>query len=417
MGAVYRAVDLLHNQLCALKELRLGYLPADDETRLRESDKPLLRNRNKLPPNTQTKAAEQFFLEAKLLAKLDHPNLPKVIDYFSESRDYFLVMNLIEGKDLAEVLEETGGKPLPEELVIGWMNQVMEALRYCHEQGVIHRDVKPANVIVTEAGKAFLVDFGIAKSNITSVKTTIGARATTPGYSPLEQYGQGHTDVRSDIYSLGAMLYALLTGREPMDVTDRLTGEEMPSVWALNQSISTKVDGVVSEALSIRPVDRFQSIVEMQEALIENKNLEDTIVSRFSKTMKETVCVGISEWQGEPRIFIRIFLNTNNDEKPTIEGIALPIDKYDELLNGVKALRDVLGSNKVVAEIQKSSSQKIRIQSKVFNGIPLIDLRTFSYFGKPKDWNPLKKGIALKVEKYPDLLEAVNKLGRLIAER
>src|SRR5271157_5374638 len=265
MGAVYRAVDLLHDQPCAVKEFRLGYLRSDDETRLRaEGDETHLRSRNKVTTNTRQKAAEQFFREAKLLAKLDHPNLPKVTDYFSEGEGYYLVMNLIEGEDLAMVLEEAGGKPLHEERVMGWMKQVMEALSYCHEQGVIHRDVKPANVIVTEEEKAYLVDFGIAKMNGSSGETTIGARATTPGYSPLEQYGQGHTDARSDIYSLGAMLYALLTGQVPLDVADRLTGEDMPSVRRLNKAISTKVDEVVRRAMSIKPADRYQSIAEMQ---------------------------------------------------------------------------------------------------------------------------------------------------------
>src|SRR5271157_3958530 len=265
MGAVYRAVDLLHDTLCAVKEFRLGYLPVDDGTRLRaEGDETHIRNRNRVTTNTRQKAAEQFFREAKLLANLDHPNLPKVTDFFSEGEDYYLVMNLIKGQDLATVLEEVGGKPLPEERVMGWMKQVMEALRYCHEQGVIHRDVKPANVIVTEEGKAYLVDFGIAKSIGSSGETTIGARATTPGYSPIEQYGQGHTDVRSDIYSLGAMLYALLTGREPIEVIDRLQGEKMHSVRALNRNVSASVDEVVRRAMSIKPADRFQSIAEMQ---------------------------------------------------------------------------------------------------------------------------------------------------------
>ena len=229
MGAVYRAVDLLHDQSCAVKEFRLGYLPAEDETRLRSAgDETLLRSRKKVTTNTRQKASEQFFREAKLLANLEHPSLPKVTDYFSEGEDHYLVMNLIEGQDLATVLEKAEGRPLPEGQVMGWMTQVMEALRYCHEQGVIHRDVKPANVIVTEAGKAYLVDFGIAKTNGSAGETTVGARATTPGYSPIEQYGQGgHTDARSDIYSMGAMLYALLTGQEPLEATERLTGEKM----------------------------------------------------------------------------------------------------------------------------------------------------------------------------------------------
>jgi len=265
MGAVYRAVDLLFDQPCAVKEFRLGYLPAEDETRLRvEGDQTQFHSRKKLTTDTRQKASEQFFLEAKLLAKLDHPNLPKVSHFFSERDDHYLVMNLIEGRDLDAVLEESNGKPLPEVRVMGWMKQVMAALRYCHEHGVIHRDVKPGNVIVTEEEKAYLVDFGIAKLNDTSGKTTMGARATTSGYSPYEQYGEGHTDARSDIYSLGATLYALLTGREPIDAIKRLQGEKMPSIRSMNKDVSVLVNEAVRRAMSIHSADRFQSIAEMQ---------------------------------------------------------------------------------------------------------------------------------------------------------
>lgn len=269
MGAVYRAFDILHDLPCAVKEFRLGHLPTGSNPRERlDEDGTRLRGGSKSTPVTREKAAEQFLIEAKLLAKLDHPNLPKVTDYFQEGENYYLVMSLIEGRDLASILDESGGKPLPESQVLAWMMQVIDALRYCHEQGIVHRDVKPANVIVTRDEKAFLVDFGIAKPNEATTKTTVGARATTPGYSPPEQYGQGRTDIRSDIYALGAMLYALLTGREPLEAIDRLNGENMPLPSELNGALSPAVAAAIQQAMSLRTTDRFQTIVEMREAIL-----------------------------------------------------------------------------------------------------------------------------------------------------
>ena len=269
MGAVYRAFDILHDERCAVKEFRLGHLPAGDETRLRvDNDGTRLRGGNKSPTITREKAAEQFLREAKLLAKLNHANLPKVGDYFEAGGSYYLVMSLIEGQDLATSMEINGNQPFPEPQVMAWMTQVLDALEYCHSQGVIHRDLKPANVIVTQDGKTYLVDFGIAKPNDATTKTTVGARATTPGYSPPEQYGQGLTDARSDIYALGAVLYALLTGIEPIEAIDRLTGEDLRPPSEINSTLSAPIQTVIQRAMSLRSLDRYQSIGEMREAIL-----------------------------------------------------------------------------------------------------------------------------------------------------
>ncbi len=266
MGAVYRAFDTLNEQPCALKELRLGHLPREDEAHL--VDVTLPAGGAGVPPVTREKAAEQFRREAQLLARLEHPNLPKVSDYFGLGDQYYLVMTLIHGQDLARVLAVERGQPLPEERVLGWMEQVIDALAYCHKRGVIHRDVKPANMILTPAGWVYLVDFGIAKPEDAAGHTTVGARATTPGYSPPEQYGgRGRTDARSDIYALGATMYALLTGRDPVEAIDRLQGVELPCPSSLAPAISPQVDAAVMRALALKPADRPQSMAELQAAL------------------------------------------------------------------------------------------------------------------------------------------------------
>jgi parallel beta-helix repeat protein len=295
MGAVYRAVDILHEYPCAVKEFRLGHLPSGSNTRGKpEDDSTRLRVGSRSAPVTREKAAEQFLLEAKLLAKLDHANLPRVTDYFEDGGNYYLVMSLIEGRDLALFMEENGEKPIPEQQVLAWLTQVMDALGYCHEQGIIHRDVKPANVIVTAEGKAFLVDFGIAKPNEATTKTTVGARATTAGYSPPEQYGQGRTDNRSDIYAFGAMLYALLTGREPLEAIDRLNGENLPPPQALNGGISSAVAAVIQQAMSLRAVDRFQTIIELKQALLKPSNFSTIRYENMDySTLEEAIQIAI----------------------------------------------------------------------------------------------------------------------------
>lgn len=263
MGAVYRAFDTLRDESCAVKEFSLGYLPSEDATRVRkDEDATRVRDGRRIPSVTREKAAKQFKLEARLLAKLDHPNLPKVIDYFAVEDNYYLVMELIEGQNLAEVLELGDYRPLLEKQVLGWMDQVMDALAYCHELGVIHRDVKPANVIITPSGKVYLVDFGVAKLDPDS-KTMLGS--FTSGYSPPEQYsGQGRTDERSDVYALGATMYRLLTGQEPVEAFERVIGKHMPPPRSIVSNISPTVDSAVMQAMELRPENRFASVVDMK---------------------------------------------------------------------------------------------------------------------------------------------------------
>lgn len=145
-----------------------------------------------------------------------------------------------------------------------------DALTYLHAQNppVIHRDVKPANIKITPEGRAMLVDFGIAKAYDPSMRTTLGARAVTPGFSPLEQYGLvGRTDARSDIYALGATLYALLTGQAPPEATDRGPDFALPAPRRLNPRVSPPVEAALLKALEVYPAGRFPSAAAFKAAL------------------------------------------------------------------------------------------------------------------------------------------------------
>lgn len=178
-------------------------------------------------------------------------------------------MTLIEGKDLKRMQEEQQGKPFEEKLVMGWMEQVMDALQYCHQQGIVHRDVKPANIIVTLTNRVYLVDFGVAKLYDPSQITTGVTQVLTPRYSAPEQYtgGSGLMDARVDIYSLGATMYTLLAGKPPLDAVSRLMKDNMPSPRQLISNFSASVDSAVTKAMALAPQDRFLSIEEMRKAL------------------------------------------------------------------------------------------------------------------------------------------------------
>ncbi len=240
-GAVYRAWDTTLDRPVALKENL----------------------------ETSLEAQRQFMREAKLLANLSHPNLPRVTDYFIlPERGQYLVMDFVEGEDLQEI-QQRAGNSLPEATVLPWITQVCDALAYLHSQNppVIHRDIKPANIRVTKDGKAMLVDFGIAKVYDPQQSTTVGARAVTPGFSPHEQYGQGTTDARSDVYALGATLYFLLTGRQPTESIQRMVRDPLPPVEQLNRNLSTSTVQAVQRAMQIDPELRFQSATEFKLAL------------------------------------------------------------------------------------------------------------------------------------------------------
>ena len=191
-------------------------------------------------------------------------------DYFDIDENDYLVMDFIEGESLADTL---GHKKRPtERLAYAWLEQILDALDYCHRHQVLHRDVKPANIILTPEGRVMLVDFGLIKvyDPHNPRTATIVRGLGTPEYTPLEQYdaGAGHTDARSDIYGLGATLYHLLTGQAPQPVSQRiLNPATQPPLQELNPKISTWMAQFVGRAMAIHPQDRFESVREMQREL------------------------------------------------------------------------------------------------------------------------------------------------------
>ena len=254
MGNVYLAEDTrLAGRLCAVKEI--AHDPALPETLVEE-------------------ARAQFFQEASVLARLDHPNLPKVSDFFSEGRRDYLVMDFIPGEDLRALLEAARqeGRFLPEKQVLAWASQLADALTYLHAQEppIVHRDIKPDNLKLTPGGVLKLVDFGLVKIlESDEVTVTVIQGRGTAHYTPLEQYGgdTGRTDARSDIYAFGATLYHLLTNHPPPSARERfLHPHVLKPPRAFNPDISPRTERAILWAMRLHPDERPESVAAFREA-------------------------------------------------------------------------------------------------------------------------------------------------------
>lgn len=241
MGAIYRAFDLNLSMPVAIKE-----------------------NFFQTPERVA-----QFKQEALILARLRHPALPMVSHHFSAGGKQYLVMDFVEGENLWETVERAR-RPLSERRALNYIIQVCRAVDYLHSQNppIIHRDIKPQNIKITPNGKAVLVDFGIAKQvSKDKLPTQVGAQGVTPGFSPPEQYSGEGTTPASDIYSLGATLYAVLTGKIPPLSVTLLAGGKLTPPNKINPDLSREVTAAIVHAMQAKPAARPPSVAAWQKQL------------------------------------------------------------------------------------------------------------------------------------------------------
>lgn len=215
---------------------------------------------------------DRFEREAQNVARLRHPNIVQVydFDFDSESESYFMVMELVEGETLKDFMAHMR-PPIPDLLRL--VRQTMEALAYAHARGMIHRDIKPANLMIEPDRRVVLTDFGIAKIVTGGHFTASGGMVGTPAYMAPEQ-GLGDVgDERSDIYSVGVILFQMITGRLPFEAETPVAtilkhvNEPIPSVRGLNPDASPEVEAMIVRAMAKEPDDRFQSAEEMLETI------------------------------------------------------------------------------------------------------------------------------------------------------
>src|SRR5262245_16986627 len=226
IGAVYRALDVERQETVALK----------------------------VPLSPDSATATRFEHEAELLASLHHPSVPSIVNADAS----MIVMRYVEGYDLAERLARRTG-PFPVRTVLEWADQVLDVLSYLHARGIVHHDVKPANLKIDATGRVVLLDFGLA-GNAT-------ACGYTASYAPPEQVCGGSTGPRSDLYALGATMYELLTRRVPPPAEDRVVADRLASVHTFNRLVSAEVAAVVHQALALRLSERPLSARSMRRSL------------------------------------------------------------------------------------------------------------------------------------------------------
>ncbi|MCL4869986.1 MAG: serine/threonine protein kinase [Anaerolineae bacterium] len=259
MGEVYRAYDLEQERLVALKRIH-PHLVTDKDAILR------------------------FQREAKALSRLNHPGIVKFHGFHVEEGVYFIVLNYLDGQTLAERLIEAqeAHQPVPLEESKTIAIQLCEALAYAHRRQVIHRDLKPANVMISPQGHTILMDFGIARLLDGDHLTGDGLSPGTPGYMAPEIIRGRAVDGRSDLYTLGIILYEMVTGRRPFygnSRYDTLHGhlfEPPPDVRQFNDQVPAELAAVIHKALAKEPADRFQSAEEMAQSLREQEGMAVT---------------------------------------------------------------------------------------------------------------------------------------------
>ena len=252
MGEVYQAIDLTTTRLVAIKRIH-PYLITDED------------------------AIQRFQREAKALSRLNHPGIVKFHDFYVADGFYFIVLNHLEGQTLEDRLAFTRQKerliPLEETRTI--FLQLCDALAYAHQQNIVHRDLKPANVMITPQGHAIVMDFGIAKLLDGDQLTGDGLSPGTPGYMSPEIIRGRTIDGRSDIYTLGIILYEMVTGQRPFRGNSRYDTmhshlfESIPDVYQFNPLVPPGLIHIIYTALAKEPADRFQSVTEMGQALRE----------------------------------------------------------------------------------------------------------------------------------------------------
>ena len=268
MGVVYRAVDPLIEREVALKTL-LADLPADviDEVRVR------------------------FLREARSAGRLNHPNIVTIFDVGEEGGAAYIAMEFLEGRSLHQMMKDP--QRIPYHTAADIIAQVADALYHAHQFSIVHRDVKPANVVVAPSGRAKLTDFGVAyvpASNVTQTGSALGS----PRYMAPEQVLGQPIDARADIFSLGVVLYELLTRRNPFEwpgdttvfaLMQRIAGEPHPPLRQIDPQIPAGFDRIMDRALAKRPQDRYQSASEFASDLRNYHSLGGG--TEFAKTIPQ----------------------------------------------------------------------------------------------------------------------------------
>jgi len=352
-----------------------------------------------------------FEREARILARMRHPVLPKVSDHFGEGEEQFLVMEHISGDDLAKRLE-TSQKPFPASWVLFWADQLLDALSYLHshEPPIIHRDIKPQNLKLTDENHIILLDFGLSKSS-TPGQTLLNETGSstgsvvgyTPHYAPMEQIRGTGTDARSDIYSLSATLYQILTGSVPPDALTRadslINGMPDPTkpINELNPEISKMVSDVILIGMAISQEKRYKTARQMQKALREAYSQTQSGMAAQTVSFTSPRQTEISQAQQSAEISDTPSISqTRSQPSATPVSSNSAAEKTNQSINSSQTqslnqkVQDFDQTLRYDSQAENSSQKQSSIKTEVFlaDSIPAINSAQKENFARNDDFLP-----------------------------
>ena len=264
-GITYLAYDLSRDCKVAIKE----YMP--DTLSYRTPGKTLVSTYMGEKEESFKLGSEKFYEEAKTISKFNgHPNIINVYEFFYQNNTAYFVMEYIDGMDLKKYIMQKGGN-IPEDECINLLTPIMDALIIVHSIGILHRDISPDNIYITNDGNVKLLDFGAARQVLGEKSKSLSV-VLKPGFAPIEQYQtRGKQGEWTDIYSLAATMYYCLAGQIPEAAMDRIEEDNIKPLSELNDKVSKKVVQILKKALSVKGIDRYQTVAEFKQAFANEK--------------------------------------------------------------------------------------------------------------------------------------------------
>ncbi len=258
-GITYYATHISLGKACAIKEFFISGKCN------RQSDGLHVVFEN-MPKEAFSHYKTRFLQEAQTLTRIDNPHVVHVSDVFEENGTAYIVMGFIQGITLQQKISQSGA--LPYEEAVNYIAQLSEAVGACHNQHILHRDIKPDNVMITPENMAILIDFGSARTFVNNAIQDHTA-ILTMGYAPIEQYTSGTKKGNyTDIYALGGVFYFALTGQKPIDAAERVINDQLVPPQELNPSVPDSANYTIMKALNLQPEERYQTIAEFQDDLV-----------------------------------------------------------------------------------------------------------------------------------------------------
>lgn len=266
---------------------------------------------------SSSQTTSMLMAEASIMKNLDHPMLPRIVGIEEDLKFFYIIMDFVQGENLKTVVTSSG--PQAQDTVVSWGVKLCDVLTYLHGKGIVYRDMKPANIMLSPDGNIKLIDFGIAreyKENASEDTTALG----TEGYAAPEQYeGKGQTDARTDVYGMGITLFQLLTGVNPSSYQENIF-----SIRLQNPNLSSGLDKIILKCTNKDPKKRYQSTEELKKALLNYRKLDDKFLKKQKKVIRKfftllglsTLCFVIAGG-----LFIGSYFQKNNRYSALLSGV------------------------------------------------------------------------------------------------